>query len=41
MAESINEVDTRVTKATKIRQDDFEEHTKPQKLEVLRTIARQ
>ena len=40
-AESIDELDARVTKATKIRQDDLEEHTKLQKLEVLRTIARQ
>ena len=41
MAESIDELDARVTKATKIRQDDLEEHTKQQKLEMLRTIARQ
>ena len=33
-AESIDELDARETKATKIRQDDLEEHTK------LRTIAR-
>ena len=41
MAESIDELDARVTKATMIRQDDLEEHTKQQKLEMLRTIARQ
>ena len=37
MAESIDELDARVTKSTKIRQDDLEEHTKQQKLEMLRT----
>ena len=41
VAGSIDELDARVTKATKIRQDDLEEHTKQQKLEMLRTIARQ